>query len=215
MIWLAVLVTLGIRSNVAALFAGLSFTILPALALVYLPRAWGNVPPVLFGLGAIAVAKYPEGTLAMQARQVRWLWTKSSGKRRFARRAVGAAGAGPTQATRPSPSRGRHHRRRGRGGSTDDAGMTVGDDDRLAPTMPDRHSRATADGVRCRSLCGRRCVGPLRRSESALERRRAVPPATIVGLVGPNGAGKSHAVRGAVGVAAAQHRLRCTWRART
>ena len=75
-LWLAVLVTLGIRSNVAALFAGISSTILPELALVYLPKAWGNVPPVLFGLGAVAVAKYPEGTLAMQARQVRWVRTK-------------------------------------------------------------------------------------------------------------------------------------------
>jgi branched-chain amino acid transport system permease protein len=80
-VWLAVLVTLGIRSNVAALLAGISYTILPELTLVYLPRAWANVPPVLFGLGAVAVAKNPEGTLAMQARQVRWAWTKVTRRR--------------------------------------------------------------------------------------------------------------------------------------
>ncbi len=71
MVWLAVLVTLGIRSNVAALFAGLSFTLSSGVALVYLPKAFGNVPPILFALGAIFVAKFPEGTLAMQARQFR------------------------------------------------------------------------------------------------------------------------------------------------
>jgi branched-chain amino acid transport system permease protein len=75
-VWLAVLVTLGIRSNVAALLAGISSTILPGIVLTYLPNVWGNVPPILFGLGAIAVAKYPEGTLAMQARQIRWVSVK-------------------------------------------------------------------------------------------------------------------------------------------
>ncbi len=75
-VWLAVLVTLGIRSNLAALLAGISYVIVPALVLVYLPKSWANVPPVLFGLGAVAVAKNPEGTLAMQARHVRWAWTK-------------------------------------------------------------------------------------------------------------------------------------------
>ena len=75
-VWLAVLVTLGIRSNLAALLAGISYVIVPALVLVYLPKSWANVPPVLFGLGAVAVAKNPEGTLAMQARQLRWAWTK-------------------------------------------------------------------------------------------------------------------------------------------
>jgi branched-chain amino acid transport system permease protein len=71
MVWLAVLVTLGIRSNVAALFAGLSFTLSSGIALYYLPKAFGNAPPILFALGAIFVAKFPEGTLAMQARQYR------------------------------------------------------------------------------------------------------------------------------------------------
>lgn len=105
-VWLAVLVTLGIRSNVAALFAGLSTTLLPGVALVYLPKAWGNVPPVLFGLGAIAVAKYPEGTLAMQARQIKWVWSKVMGKRRLPGTPSGPPGSpsAPTRRPEPQPS---------------------------------------------------------------------------------------------------------------
>jgi branched-chain amino acid transport system permease protein len=73
-VWLAVLVTIGIRSTTAALIAGISFVMLPALAQAYLPAWTGNIPPVLFGLGAISVAKYPEGTLAEQGRLFRrWL----------------------------------------------------------------------------------------------------------------------------------------------
>jgi branched-chain amino acid transport system permease protein len=65
-IWLAVLVTVGIRSTAAALVAGISFVMLPALAQAYLPSWTGNVPPILFGLGAVGAAKFPEGTLAAQ-----------------------------------------------------------------------------------------------------------------------------------------------------
>jgi branched-chain amino acid transport system permease protein len=72
-VWLAVLVTQGIRSNVAALIAGLFSTILPGIALAYLPTSFGQFPPILFGLGAIALAQNPDGVLAMQARQIRSL----------------------------------------------------------------------------------------------------------------------------------------------
>ena len=73
-VWLAVLVTFGIRSTAAALLAGLSFVMLPALAQHYLPTWTGNILPILFGLGAISAAKYPEGTLAEQSRIFRsWL----------------------------------------------------------------------------------------------------------------------------------------------
>jgi branched-chain amino acid transport system permease protein len=73
-VWLAVLVTQGIRSNMAALIAGISFTVVPALVQTYLHGPnWGNIPPILFGLGAIALARNPDGLLVMQARQVRSL----------------------------------------------------------------------------------------------------------------------------------------------
>jgi branched-chain amino acid transport system permease protein len=70
LIWLAVVVTVGVRSASAALLAGLAFSFLPELVSVYLPISWGQVPAALFGLGAILVARNPEGTLATQARQV-------------------------------------------------------------------------------------------------------------------------------------------------
>jgi branched-chain amino acid transport system permease protein len=62
-VWLAALVTVGVRSNVAALLAGVSLALLPALALAYLPVWTGQIPALLFGLGAIGVAKFPDGSL--------------------------------------------------------------------------------------------------------------------------------------------------------
>ncbi len=44
-VWLAVLVTIGVRSNAAALIAGLSFVMLPALSQAYLPTWTANVLP--------------------------------------------------------------------------------------------------------------------------------------------------------------------------
>jgi branched-chain amino acid transport system permease protein len=72
-VWLAVLVTIGIRSIVAALVAAFAFVMLPALSQAYLPTWTANVLPVLFGLGAISVAKYPDGVLAEQSRRLRHL----------------------------------------------------------------------------------------------------------------------------------------------
>ncbi len=72
-VWLAVLVTIGIRSNAAALVAGLAFVMLPALSQAYLPTWTANCLPLLFGLGAVAVAKYPDGILAEQSRRLRRL----------------------------------------------------------------------------------------------------------------------------------------------
>jgi len=70
-VWLAVLVTIGIRSTAAAMIAGISFVMLPAIAQAYLPSWTGNLPPLLFGLGAISAAKYPDGALAEQSRRLR------------------------------------------------------------------------------------------------------------------------------------------------
>jgi branched-chain amino acid transport system permease protein len=70
-IWLAALVTIGVRSNAAALVAGLSFTMLPAVALAYLPSWTGQLPSILFGLGAIGVAKFPDGSLEQSGEMFR------------------------------------------------------------------------------------------------------------------------------------------------
>jgi branched-chain amino acid transport system permease protein len=74
-VWLVVLVTNGIRSNAAAVAAGLSQTLLGGLALVYLPKVFGNFIAIAFGLGAIAVVAFPEGLLTNGARQARALLT--------------------------------------------------------------------------------------------------------------------------------------------
>jgi branched-chain amino acid transport system permease protein len=60
-VWLAVTVTWGIRSITGALLAGLSFTVLPQLITDHLSGRWLNVPALLFGLGAIALAREPRG----------------------------------------------------------------------------------------------------------------------------------------------------------
>jgi branched-chain amino acid transport system permease protein len=67
--WLAVLVTFGVRSNIAALLAAIGFTITPALLQSYTTPTWAQVPVLLFGVGAIFLAKNPEGTIHMQAMQ--------------------------------------------------------------------------------------------------------------------------------------------------
>jgi branched-chain amino acid transport system permease protein len=69
--WLVVLVTYGIRSNGSALLGGLSFTLAAVLALVYLPKIYGNLLPIGFGTGAIVMIKFPAGLFTIQARQFR------------------------------------------------------------------------------------------------------------------------------------------------
>jgi branched-chain amino acid transport system permease protein len=68
-VWLAVLVTFGVRSNIAALVAGCIFSLSPAFltSFLKLSSTWAYVPTLLFGLGAIALAQNPEGTVHMWA----------------------------------------------------------------------------------------------------------------------------------------------------
>ena len=76
-IWLAIFVTIGVRSTAAALIAGVSFVMLPALIQNYVPSSYeqtvANLLPVFFGLGAISAAKYPDGVLAENSRRLRRL----------------------------------------------------------------------------------------------------------------------------------------------
>ncbi len=102
-VWLAVLVTVGVRSNVAALVAGIAFVMMPSLAQAYLPTWTANIPPVLFGLGAIGVAKFPDGTLAQQGQAFR-RFLQSRIDRRPAPLAVAMAGDGPTGTIPTGPS---------------------------------------------------------------------------------------------------------------
>lgn len=82
--WLAVVVLCGIRSSVAALVAGLMTTLLPGVAENYLPAWFAQIPPILFGLGAIGIARNPDGVLADYARQLRNLATRDRGRRAVA-----------------------------------------------------------------------------------------------------------------------------------
>ncbi|WP_375501505.1 ABC transporter permease [uncultured Jatrophihabitans sp.] len=70
-IWLAALVTMGIRSNVAALAAGIAYAILPGVSLQYLPTWFNQIIPILFGLGAIGLTRSPDGVLVAQGQAVR------------------------------------------------------------------------------------------------------------------------------------------------
>jgi len=74
-VWLAVLVTIGVRSTAAALIAGLTLVFPNALFSYYLPSAtWLTYAlSIGFGLGAISAAKYPDGALAEQSRRLQTL----------------------------------------------------------------------------------------------------------------------------------------------
>ena len=70
LVWFAVLATNGTRSNNAALAGGLFFVFLPEIFASYLPVAWGPLPTLLFGAGAILLARNPEGVIVMNGRQL-------------------------------------------------------------------------------------------------------------------------------------------------
>jgi branched-chain amino acid transport system permease protein len=95
LVWMAVLVTFGVRSVAAAVLAGISFTLLPGVFQTYLPVAWGNLPTLLFGLGAVMVAANPDGQVAVNARQLQALAVRLAGRRSPER------GAGPPE---PAPT---------------------------------------------------------------------------------------------------------------
>jgi hypothetical protein len=56
-----------------------SYTVLAGVAVAYLPPAYAEVTPILFGLGAVQVAKFPNGAMTENARQVLWFWDKVRG----------------------------------------------------------------------------------------------------------------------------------------
>lgn len=82
LVWLAITVTWGIRSIVGALLAGVLFAVLPQLIADYLPETTSvfglgielrHLPQVLFGLGAIALAREPRGVIVLNANLARSL----------------------------------------------------------------------------------------------------------------------------------------------
>jgi branched-chain amino acid transport system permease protein len=73
LVWLALVVTLGVRSITAAALGGLAFTLLPGVFQTYVPSHWAAVPTLLFGLGALGVVLHPEGAVLYNGRQLRQL----------------------------------------------------------------------------------------------------------------------------------------------
>jgi branched-chain amino acid transport system permease protein len=95
LVWLAVVVTLGVRSITAAALAGLAFALLPGVFEIYLPVRLAAVPVLLFGLGALSVARHPEGVVAYNGRQLRML---------IAKMLPGAASSAPVPVERKAAS---------------------------------------------------------------------------------------------------------------
>ncbi|HEY2427589.1 MAG TPA: ABC transporter permease [Acidimicrobiales bacterium] len=85
LIWLAVVITLGVRSSVGPLLAGILYAVMPELiGTWHLPHWALQLPTLLFGLGAIGLAREPRGIVAETSdrwiRQARWV------RGRFSRR---------------------------------------------------------------------------------------------------------------------------------
>jgi branched-chain amino acid transport system permease protein len=76
LVWLAVVVTMGVRSITAAAIAGLMTTLFQGIVTSYLPTRLGEIPAILFGLGAIGVASNPDGVVLQQGRAIRSLIAK-------------------------------------------------------------------------------------------------------------------------------------------
>lgn len=107
--WFAVVITNGRRSNNAALAAGLFYTLIPQLFTTYLPASLGPLPTLLFGAGAVLLARNPDGIITMNGRQI------SSLARRLTRGRWSAGGgrspgggrpplAGPVSGRVPAPA---------------------------------------------------------------------------------------------------------------
>src|SRR5205085_6215049 len=93
LVWLAVVVTLGVRSITAAALGGLAFALLPGVFQTYIPARWGEVPAILFGLGAVMVARHPEGVVLHNGRQLRLLLAKIAPRSEGRERSRAPAGA--------------------------------------------------------------------------------------------------------------------------
>ncbi|WP_051683543.1 ABC transporter permease [Blastococcus sp. URHD0036] len=80
LVWLAVLVTMGARSNIAALIAGALFVLMPQIFQIYISTDLGDVPTILFGLGALGLALHPEGTVVQVGNNIMSLYRKLFGR---------------------------------------------------------------------------------------------------------------------------------------
>jgi branched-chain amino acid transport system permease protein len=71
LVWLAVVVTVGVRGFRGALVAGIMFALFPALFSYVDISGIGQLPTVLFGLGAIGLAREPRGFIYEMESRIR------------------------------------------------------------------------------------------------------------------------------------------------
>lgn len=69
-VWFAVVMTLGVRSIGGAIAAGVTASVIPALIASNFSGRWLELPTALFGLGAIMLAREPDGGAATMSRQL-------------------------------------------------------------------------------------------------------------------------------------------------
>src|SRR5580700_2750267 len=90
--WFAVVITNGRRSNNAALAAGLFYVFIPQIFATYLAPSWGPLPTLLFGAGAVLLARNPDGIITMNGRQLAALGRRLTGSSKHARESRAQAG---------------------------------------------------------------------------------------------------------------------------
>ena len=90
--WFAVVITNGRRSNNAALAGGLMIVLIPQIFATYLPTSWGPLPTLLFGAGAVLLARNPDGIITMNGRQIAALARRLTGGGTHARESQAPVG---------------------------------------------------------------------------------------------------------------------------